>query len=192
MADSSTGGYLTPSDASPPLEDAALESVMQKLIVGISGLPGNMVRPRWQPTVPKQPEANENWCAFGITEREALDYPALKHDPAGFDVYTQHFEIRLLATFYGPKGAQYASQLHDGLYVPQNAEQLKKDDIGVVEAGSILSVPEFVNQQWIRRYDMHIVLRRKVTRIYSILNIESAGVTVHADTPLTTTINITP
>src|SRR4051812_9766277 len=54
--DSSTGGYLSPVVASSALQDAALDALLQQMVAGITGLPGNMVRPRWQPVTPKQPE----------------------------------------------------------------------------------------------------------------------------------------
>ncbi|MFT2520511.1 hypothetical protein ACMWQB_30330, partial [Escherichia coli] len=65
MNTSATGGYLVPAVASPPLDDDDLDNLLHDMIAGISGLPRAMVRPRWQPTVPKQPEPGVNWCAFG-------------------------------------------------------------------------------------------------------------------------------
>ena len=49
-----------------------------------------------------------------------------------------------------------------------------------VEAGELIAAPELVNQQWVRRYDLRIRMRRKITRTYQVLNILSA------DTPIIT------
>jgi len=38
-----------------------------------------------------------------------------------------------------------------------------------------------VNQQWIKRYDIGVVLRRQVKRSYGILNILSANPTLISD-----------
>lgn len=178
--DSSTGGYLQPAVTSPPLEDDALTAIFQQMIVGITGLPGNMVRPRWQPTVPKQPEPNVNWCALGIAVQNSDDGPAIIHNPSGngSDTYIRHQEINVLASFYGPSGKQYAQMLEDGLGIPQNLEQLKANDVSSVDEGEIRAVPELVNEQWIRRYDLQLNFRRKITRTYAVLNILTAQGTV--------------
>lgn len=162
------------------MEDDALDAAFQKAIAGITGLPGNMVRPRWQPTPPKQPEPSVNWCAFGVQSQKADDGPYIEHIPAGDgkDAYTRHEQIDVLATFYGPASQANAALLRDGLGISQNIEQLKLDGIAFVEAGPIRPLPELVNQQWIKRRDIALVFRRKTARDYAILNIVSADVGV--------------
>ncbi|MGK2829242.1 phage neck terminator protein [Ralstonia pseudosolanacearum] len=180
MDDSSTGGYLSPAVATPPLEDAALDAVFQQLIVGVTGLPGAMVRPRWQSTVPKQPEPSVNWCALGISAQPLDAGPAIVHNPsgAGADTYIRHQTIDVLATFYGPNSMQYAQVLLDGLAIPQNLEQLRVNDMQSVSEGDMRAAPEMFNEQWIRRYDVTLVFRRKITRTYPVLNVMSADVTL--------------
>lgn len=60
------------------------------------------------------------------------------------------------------------------MYVPQNSEALKVRDMAFVEAGELIAAPELINQQWVRRYDLRIRLRRKINRTYQVLNILSA------------------
>ena len=182
--DSSTGGYLSPAVASPPLEDDALTAIFQQMIVGITGMPGNMVRPRWQPNPPKQPEPTVNWCALGIAVQTLDDGPAIVHNGAGngSDTYIRHEQIDVLASFYGPNGMQNAQLLSDGLAVPQNLEQLKAQDMNSVDAGQIRPVPDLINEQWVRRYDIELTFRRKITRSYNVLNILTAQGTVQTNT----------
>ncbi|EHT4373308.1 hypothetical protein KX080_004752, partial [Salmonella enterica] len=40
----------------------------------------------------------------------------------------------------------------------------------------IVPFPELINQQWVRRYDMKVRLRRKVVREYNILALQDAPV----------------
>ncbi|WP_079218929.1 hypothetical protein [Herbaspirillum robiniae] len=183
MTTSATGGYLVPAVASPPLEDAELDAQLQKLIVGVSGLAGQMVRPRWQPTVPKQPEPTVNWCAFGVVRQRNDAGPAIQHEPdgEGQDRYIRHQDLSLLCSFYGPSGKGYAQALADGLTIPQNNEAIGALDMRFIDADDIFGVPELVNQQWIRRYDLNIRLRRKITRTYAVLNLLSAEVSSNAD-----------
>lgn len=194
MSDSSTGGYLAPAVASPPLEDDALDDVLHDLVAGVTGLPGAMVRPRWQPTVPKQPEPSVNWCAIGVTTQDNDAGPAIQHDPTGdgSDVYQRHQDVELLCTFYGPAAKGYAQRLIDGLAIPQNSEQLGLNDMKFVSAGTIRPAPDLVNQQWVRRYDVTVTLRRKITRTYPVLNLLSAQVKAETDSvpPLDGTIDI--
>lgn len=192
MTDSSTGGYLSPAVASPPLEDDALTAIFQQMIVGITGLPGNMVRPRWQPNPPKQPEPTVNWCALGIAVQTPDDGPAIVHNGAGngSDTYIRHEQIDVLASFYGPNAMQNAQLLSDGLAIPQNLEQLKAQDMNSVDTGKIIPAPDLLNEQWIRRYDLTLTFRRKITRTYAVLNLLSAQGTIQ--TPTVTTPIATP
>lgn len=182
--DSSTGGYLSPAVASPPLEDDALTAIFQQMIVGITALPGNMVRPRWQPNPPKQPEPTVNWCALGIAVQTPDDGPAIVHNGSsnGSDTYIRHEQIDVLASFYGPNAMQNAQLLSDGLAIPQNLEQLKANDMNSVDTGQIRAAPDLINEQWVRRYDIQLTFRRKITRTYSILNILAAQGTVQTNT----------
>ncbi|WP_025138084.1 hypothetical protein [Achromobacter sp. DH1f] len=186
MANSSaTGGYLAPAVVSPPLTDLDLDLVFQAYVKGITGLPGALVRPRWQPTVPKDPEIGVDWCAVGVTPRtRSQDYPAIQHDPSGdgHDRLTRHQELEVLVTFYGPNAMRYADLLRDGSYMPQNGEQISVQGISFVEAGDAIAAPELVNQRWLKRYDLPMRFRRVIRRDYSVLNLLGAEATIQSDT----------
>ena len=181
--DSSTGGYLLPGNPLLPAEDAPLDAIFQQMVVGITGLPGSLVRPRWQPVLPKQPEPNVDWCALGVMAQIADAGPAITHNKtgSGSDDYVRHEDIEVLLTFYGPNGQRYAAQIRDGLCIPQNIEGLTKNQIAFVDAGPIRTLPELVNQQWIRRFDLPLRFRRKVTRNYPIRNVLFADVHLFND-----------
>ncbi|WP_446902998.1 phage neck terminator protein [Burkholderia sp. YIM B11467] len=194
MNDSSTGGYLAPAVDAPPAEDDGLDDLIHDLIAGITSLPPDLVRPRWQPTVQKQPEPGINWCAFGIQTQTPDASPAIVHNGAneGSDTYIRHQDLDVLCTFYGPAAKGYAQRLADGLALPQNREQLKLLDMAFVSVSEIRAAPDLVNQQWVRRYDMTVRLRRKISRTYAVLNLKSvqASTTTDASPPVTSTINV--
>lgn len=184
MNDSSTGGYLSPAAATPPEEDLELDRLLSQMVRGISGLPEGAVRPRWQPTTPKQPPSpDENWCAIGISDQTPDASPAILHDPAGDgrDIYWRHQDIELLCTFYGAQAKMRAQALADGVGIPQNREALGLREMAVIGTGPIRAVPELVNNVWVRRYDLIIFLRRKISRTYSVLNLLSAETTTHTE-----------
>lgn len=183
--DSSTGGTLLPNAPEPP-EDTDLDSVFQTLVANITGIDGEFVRPRWQPKPPQQPPADTTWCALGIVSEAPDAGPSIVHDGSGAggtgqDVYVRHEGIDVLTSFYGPTAQAAGKRLRDGIAVPQNNEELHPYDIRWIECGILRAVPELVNQQWIRRYDMLVSFRRKVTRTYGVRNIASASGTITDD-----------
>jgi len=190
---SATGGYLAPT-APVPAEDDALDDLLQELVAGVTGLPGSMVRPRWQATVPKQPEPSENWGAIGISRQANDAGPAIQHDGEGdgSDDYIRHQEIDLLCSFYGPAAKGYAQLLADGMSIPQNGEKLALNGMKFVRASDIQAAPALINQQWNRRYDLTLTLRRKIIRTYPVLNLLSAEVQSTTDSvpPVVATTNI--
>jgi hypothetical protein len=176
--DSSTGGYLSPEQPWA-LDDDALARALQAVVVGITGLDGTLVRPRWQPVVPRQPDVGMTWCAIGVTEEDPDDNPAVVHDGAadggeGADTLYRHSVLNVLASFYGPSASAVAGVLRDGLHIPQNREAMTAQGLAFISSDKILAAPELVNQQWIRRYDLPLRLRRVVTRVYPVRNLTSA------------------
>lgn len=179
MNSSGTGGYLIPISA-PPIDGDELDALLQAMVVGIVGLPGDLVRPRWQPTVPKQPPISTDWAAIGVMSWEGTDFPVEERTepsvtaPGGTDLLTVWKTITVLASFYGPHGSANANALHDGVYPAQNREALQAAGIDVVHAGTVTNASYQQNLQWIRRYDIPVTLRAKVARTFKILSIVSA------------------
>lgn len=180
---SATGGYLSPTVVSPPAEDADLDAVFQPLVSGVTGIDGTLVRPRWQTNTPKQPESSVNWCAMGVTIIRPDAGPYIEHIGAGNgqDNMQRHEEINVACTFYGPLAGANAALLRDGLSIPQNTDLLRLQGIGLIDCDEVRAVPELVNQQWIRRFDVAARFRRQVKRSYPVLNILSAPVTLISD-----------
>jgi hypothetical protein len=166
-----------------PAEDADLDAIFQQLIVGVAGMTASLVRPRWQPNPPKQPEPTVDWCAIGVIAETPDSGPAIKHngDGLGSDTSIRHSELEVLASFYGPNAQKNANILRDGLGISQNREVLEPLDIAFVSCGATRPIPDLVNQQWIKRRDMLLTFRRKTTRIYQIRNINSADIHLFDD-----------
>jgi hypothetical protein len=199
---SASGGYLAPVDLSTPVEDAAFEDQLQAMVVGITGLPGDMVVPRYvQGKPPKQPQLTENWAAVGIISRRALGYPAVIHHPGdldlgngqtshGYDEMQQHEEVQVLASFYGPVAAASALRFRDGLAIAQNREALFLNGIAFVDAGNVIAAPEpMANDQWRMRQDVMVTLRRAISRTYPVENLEAAVGEIKIDSGLTDPLN---
>jgi len=199
MPDSSTGGYLIPVSGDlynqggygeggygslpAPEYDTDIEAILQKLIVGLTGLPGDLVRPSWQPNVPKNPEPGINWCAIAVQTiaPDANAYLAHSGTDEGSDTLKRHEQIDVLLTFYGAQGQQYAALARDGFQIAQNSEFLRQNNMSFRGVDVMRSVPDLVNKQWVRRYDFILSLRREVIRTYAIRSLLSAELEIIAD-----------
>jgi hypothetical protein len=139
--DSSTGGYLAPT--SGPIEDDALLDLIQGAIVGITGITGQLVRPRWQLEPPDAPDVGTNWCAFGIVDRDQDTFGVEQWNPeAGNETVIRHETINILASFYGPGCDGLAMQLRDGLILAQNREALGGQGLEFISCGKPQRAPE--------------------------------------------------
>ena len=174
MSTSATGGYL--ASQLEPLADDALDDVLQSALAAIAALPGEMVRPRWQPTPPKTPEPDVDWIALGVTNTTPDAGPYIHYDGTGDGVThsQRHAELELLVSCYGPHAVGYAHRLRDGLGIPQNLDALKRAGLGFVEAGAVRRMPELVSQQWYNRADITLRMRIATVQRWAILNVLEA------------------
>lgn len=149
-------GWVLPG---PGPDEYALENALHDMVCGLTGLPGPMVRPRWQPNPPKTPGADQNWCAFGIVNEGAPGGTAWHQGGATHvEIYER---LVVMCSFYGPEARALARALRDGLYVEQNRAMLRDlANLAFVEAGDIVPAPDLVNLRWIRRQDITITLTR--------------------------------
>lgn len=186
--DSSTGGYLSPAQAPAPLEGQALSRFLQQWIVGITGLPGTLVVPAWQPEPPSIPVAGTAWAAFKIARRPSDEYPFIGHNSAGngSDTLQRHEELELLLSFYdlGVNGQadNLAAVFRDGTAIAQNRETLTNAGMGLVRVGQALAVPVLFKMRWQYRVDIEAVIRRQINRTYSVLSLQVAHANLYTDT----------
>lgn len=169
---SATGGYLAPIEATPEW-DAALDDILQTLVMGVTGLPGASVRPRWEAKPAARPPLTENWCSIGVMSITQDDNAVISHIPDGdgTDELQRHETLDVLASFYGPGANGYAARLRDGLWIAQNREIIADKGLGVVSVGQAIIVPNAFNQENYRRIDLPVTMRRSVTRTYRVLNV---------------------
>ena len=173
---SATAGALTPNIAPAPLEGTALVDFIQNWMVGITGVSGALVRPRWQPEPPNIPDEATTWIAFGITKRDADTFIYEVHNPAGqgYNETRRNEILHFLASFYGPNADSIATQFRDGIQVAQNTEVLNLNNMGLVDSGELVVAPELVKEKWLYRVDLSFSIRRQVVRDYQVQTLQSA------------------
>lgn len=172
-------GYLSPDTLPTPLEDAALDDFFQKIVVGITGIPGNLARPRYQPEPVARPTIDTNWCAVGLFDQVGEENAYTHRDEqTGVYVMSRQEELNFLCSFYGPNAREYASRLRDGLSIAQNREQLFLNGMGFISCGKLQKMTELVQEQYYQRIDVMIYIRRVVARTYSVPSVLSSSGTV--------------
>lgn len=177
---SATGGFLS---LSPAPSSKELEDILHDFIAGITGLDGDLVRPRWQEKAPNIPKRHIDWCAFGITyDAQQLNPEIIHHAKGdGFDEVIDHERLVLTLSFYGPFAKNKARDLRLALYLPQNREFLKANNLNITSLGQILSLPEETGGFWRAREDMEIFLSHKVSRKVAVKNILKSTGSLEAD-----------
>lgn len=185
---SATGGFLPFSQA--PCHDAALDA-LQALIAGITGLPADLVRPRWQPEPPREPGPSVNWCAFGITSYEPLNFPEIRHHGAGegHDEVVDHETLTVLTSFYGPAHVDIARHFRRGVHAPQHRAMLRPAGLVFVRAVGLIPMPALVSMQWRARADLTLIFRLTTRSTFPSLNLLQTEGSVRSDSPGSTTNN---
>jgi len=180
-ASSSTGGYLQAAVNNAPLDDDDLVNFFQEWVVGLSGIDGSKVRPRWQPEATNIPDQNVNWLALGITISSADTYVAEVHNNAGagYNEMRRHETLTVKTSFYGPKCSGTARRFRDAMQIAQNREVLSLNSMGLIESGDIVAAPELVKEKWYLRADLEFTIRRQVVRTYPISSLTGLQITLN-------------
>lgn len=194
--DSASGGYLAPENGTPSLSvDGAFDAILQGVVAGIVGLPGTLVRPRWQATPPPEPEVTVDWCAIGVVDESPdLGNASITHVDSedggqGADFIQVNDEAQILASFYGPNARGNAALLRNGLMIPQNREALQRQNIALCGIPSPARfVPAIVSMQTQRRVDLTFSLRRANVIEAPVRNLEAARLTLETDRGIEQTV----
>ena len=187
--DSSSPGFLAPTGQ--PAYDEALADLLQAAVVGITGLDGSLVRPRWQPEPPQQPDFATNWCAMGITKIVADAYSYDRADPSGaFGSVEEDEAIMVLHSFYGPACYQLCERFRKGMMLAQNRDALLAQGVLLTGIDESVEVPALLKSIWVRRVDINVEYRRRAVTTYPVLSVQHGQMGLNNElwvTPITVT-----
>lgn len=152
-----------------------LTQFIQTVLVGISGVPGDLCRPKWQTEPPKQPDIFVTWMGFAI-EVAAPDANSYLGSMSGTQLGSQrHENLEVSVSVYGPNALEIYGVLRDGFQIPQNRIALFNANMGFTEISPARTIPDLVNQRWVGRVESSIFLRREIQRTYGVPTILSAS-----------------
>lgn len=170
--------FIQPDAAPSPEYDNDLDDLLHDAIAGITGLANELVRPRWQPEPPNQPDFNTNWAAFGVMDTDDDRFAHQRHDPdegpEGSNIVSNDQTITVLHSFYGPEAAFYLNKFRTGMQIEQNREQLGAAGVKLVEFQGVTQLPALLKEKWVKRLDVRVVYRRRINRVYGVSTILSA------------------
>lgn len=166
---SATGGYLLPAVPCGLPGGLTLEEFIQTVLVGVSGLPADLVRPKYQINPPKQPDIGTNWLAYGILEDDADPFAYNDIRPDQSNVFQRMENLPVGCSFYGTHALEYAKLLRDGFQIGQNREALQAAKMDFVSTSKATRAPDIVNERWLDRWEMVVNLRAEIIRTYPIL-----------------------
>lgn len=177
--------YIEPAETEEIPGDLSVEDFLQAFLVGLTGLPGQMVRAKFQTEVPKEPPSIlVNWLAFNIKDGVPDANAYVWTDPLdtlGTTVNSQRHEVLDVGvSIYGPLALDIYATIRDGLQIPQNLQALTAANMGLVEIFPSRKLPEPVNERFYNRVETTIILRREVIRTYRVPSLLSARGTIRA------------
>lgn len=175
-----TQGYLAPEIEVPLTAPLTFEQFIQTVLVGVSGLPGSLVRPKWQINPPKQPDVMVNWLAFGLQEEDADTFAYDSIDSDGNNVFQRMEASTVQCSFYGPDSLAVGRRVRDGLQIGQNRQALQSVNADFVSTSKLVRAPDLVNERWVNRWEMSVMLRAQVNRVYPILYFVSVSGNIYA------------
>jgi hypothetical protein len=167
--------YVNPAQQPKYPGGLSLEDFLQTVIVGLSQIPGPLVRPKWQAEPPKQPDITVNWIGMAV-EVISKDFDAYVAPNAdGVLGLTRNQDVQISLSIYGPAALETYDLIGDGFMIDQNRFALFNANIGYKDMGPARRVPDLVNERWVDRVETAVFLKREVQRTYPVPTIVSAS-----------------
>lgn len=185
--DSSRPGLLRPAAASGGNAPAdifagqSLDNFMQQVVAVCAGIDFTLVRPRWQPEPPNEPDRNVDFATIAVTTTTPLGYPHMVVRDGYVDQYDQE-EFTVFCSFFGPNADRRATQLRSGLMLAQNREIFQLNGMGLVQTTGRTRLPDLRKNVYLERIDISFTMRREVRENYPVLAYAGDEVRLTTDT----------
>lgn len=186
---SSAAGYLRSDTA--PLYDKDLEDIFQRVVVGVTGLPGQLVRPRYQPDPPTMPGFDVDWASLGVAVQDDMWDAFRVTNPDGSYTVEGQETILVTVSFSGPNHSAFARAWRDGLRIGQNRDDLTAQKIAFHSFAETAVLPALLKEQWVKRSEVRGTFHRWAVRHYPVLTIQAADADIFNE-KFHTLVTVTP
>jgi hypothetical protein len=173
-------GYIIPTGTGNEANDRILHRLLQQIVSGITGMPGQTVFPRWQAEPVNQPNFDTDWAAVGIVGRTRETFAAVIHctdcstkPPTVMDTVYRNEILDVLCSFYGPGAESLSEVLAMGLMLEQNRYVMFLNRMALVDVGESRTVPELSKDRWLMKIDIPFRVRRQQAYSYPTANLKS-------------------
>lgn len=186
-------GYLIPVE--DPAADDALVDLLQPFLVGVTGLDGTLIRPRWQPNPANQPDFSTNWAAVGVVYEEPDDYaeqlsPDL--EVTGEVGLRRQSLLHVQLSFYGPDCSKMGRRVHAGLQIDQNRTLLRSEGLALVNLGAPTHIPALVKNTWVPRIDVLMIVRQCLYHSFQVYSLKGLSTSYLDNEVYKTPLNLQP
>lgn len=165
VSDSSQVGYLQP--IAEELNDLQLEDLLQDVLVNLSALDSEFVRPAYQETPPPIPNPSTNWLAFHVTSQQTNKTNETRYiNDTAVKGFYQKFTVAI--SCYGNKAQFYANNIIDSLQLHQNRDVLTDNKIVFHGSTDTINATEIIANKWFRRVDFNIDFERVYEKTYGV------------------------
>jgi hypothetical protein len=199
VTDSSNIGFIQQQAVTEGVDpsyysDGTLDDFLQYWVAGVSGLPPDNVRPRYQEQQPTYPvDANGNGMDFaaigvhGDARPLGYTYGQYNSTPAGLGSQDRvgWEEFDLLCSFFGKKAGFYSTNFKMGAEVGNNFEGLALVQMGLTWVGPRRRAPMLIKSLWTQRYDVMVTMQRAIITNYPVRYFLSAPIAVTTDSGFT-------
>lgn len=179
VSDSRSAGYLAPLSIDHPQNDGDLDAIIQAWVRDMTGLPGDLVRPRWQSTPPPAPPQDVNWVSLGCQQQVLNDYHYMGQVDADTALLQRHETMEYLFTWYGANASGLSIGFRDRAMVTQNRDYIESFGIKLMHIGNANNTPLLVNEVYRPRCDQPVHFRRQIDTLFPIKSLLSAPFVIH-------------
>lgn len=174
--------YMQPSPQFPTVPGSlTFTQFLQSVFAGVSGISGSLVRPKWQPKQPNQPDLDVNWLALALVgaDADANAYSGSAVVSNQIVNVTQRMEqLEVQCAFYGPQAYEYMGLVRDGFQIQANRAAMLAGGLAFVSTDKGMRVPDKVNEVWVDRWEMTFYFNREILRSYPVLTFLKASGTI--------------
>lgn len=191
--------FITPSDIDGELNDELLQDGLQSIVVGLTGMSGTLVIPRFQQNPPDMPGLDVTWAAIGLTKKSRWTFAFEKHFPStvggqpSTSKVIREEDLWVLTSFFGPNGDAMSELFSMGFQIATNRQAMQQLGFAFIESMDSIPRPDMINEQNRVVYDVEFRVRRRQGYTYAVQEFTSVGVVIILDDPTQSfTITVPP